>query len=552
MMSKFYLFIILNVIFICYLFPSQAQEYDQQIYQSRLKLSKKGFAVGSLNNVKSKQISNKVKKCQMNNLITTSAKLSQDIFDTNKKIRPKKTLVSMIPENSQQHSKKKFTVQEEKVWEKIKNGEKADLEHMNVSSEVITNNFLRTILSDEKFENQTPMKGIEITNAKFDELVNLEGFTLNKPLKITYSNFNKGLYLKNLSSKKDINFSNSNFPEGDIDAYFLKINGSLNLRRIVFNEKGKIRLSNSNIDGNLNLKCAQVKGELIIEGTKIGKDLLLWTTHDKSLEKERGYFKDIKFIYTEIDGVLQLRGSRFMGKIDLSCMTIKNELVIAMPDKLKPTWGPESFIRLRNTHVNAIQDLHDSWPPKIDIVNFVYDIPGGFYSSTKDSIGTRDTDKLIKWLQTQEGYKVYYYHQPYEQLAKVLKIQGRYRDAEKILISGKKSEMMCESTSIPRKILLFFSGIFIGFGYNVWQSCIFLCLFIILGIFALRKENLSLLEKIAFSLDITLPIINLNDEKHKNIMKELNTRLSFWFYFQKIFSFILLTFFFAGLSGLVK
>ncbi len=148
---------------------------------------------------------------------------------------------------------------------------------------------------------------------------------------------------------------------------------------------------------------------------------------------------------------MQLRDSDFDGHLDLTSVSIGDELHLTSPRAVAdrkpgnesfppPRWNEQARLTLRNAHVAALNDTEDAWglqPGRLDLVGFTDDRLGGL-DATKDSAkSARSTEWLKKWLAKQDGFDTSYNPQPFEQLAKVLRESGYPGRADAILFAAR-------------------------------------------------------------------------------------------------------------------
>ena len=116
--------------------------------------------------------------------------------------------------------------------------------------------------------------------------------------------------------------------------------------------------------------------------------------------------------------------------------------------------------------------------------------------------------------------------------------------------------MLSGSTTLGTKVWLFIKGVLIGFGYEVWLAGVWLIFLVLYGQkrFANtpRGGGLSFWQKTFYSLDMALPVIDLNPKLHGTYSEEMPIRCGHYFYCHKIISFVLFSFLAVGLSGFVK
>jgi hypothetical protein len=114
--------------------------------------------------------------------------------------------------------------------------------------------------------------------------------------------------------------------------------------------------------------------------------------------------------------------------------------------------------------VGAIQDLPNSWPDKLDLNGFTYRNLGGLSGPGLDAMINRKAEWFEDWLRKQCSYSP----APYQQLASVLREQGRPDVADEVLYAGKQRER-AQSSSLSW-IGLTLSWLFIGYGYHKFNS----------------------------------------------------------------------------------
>ncbi len=83
---------------------------------------------------------------------------------------------------------------------------------------------------------------------------------------------------------------------------------------------------------------------------------------------------------------------------------------------------------LRNTHVGALQDNANSWPPELDLEGFKYDRLGGLGGNGTADMRKRSPEQWRDWLDRDRTFST----QPYTQLASVLVASGHRDSAENV------------------------------------------------------------------------------------------------------------------------
>jgi hypothetical protein len=295
----------------------------------------------------------------------------------------------------------------------------------------------------------------------------------------------------------------------------------------------------------VSLERAHIAGVFNVRGSKMGGQLDCYASEIGSrFELSDGEFAgSISCSFAKI-GELDLAGATFQDDVDLTGAQIKSELRIGSVGKARTQWADTSTLYLRNTTVDAIQDLPDAWPARIELSGFAYRNLGGRNATP---IADRSVNWLVSWLGKQDPYAP----APYEQLATVLRSGGRPGAADEILYAGKERERA--QATFLRRAWLTTIDVLIGYGYHLEWAVAWAASFILAGIAVLRFSGQGPRNQmpfgIAYSFDMLLPIIKLR-EKHYEI--ELDSWPRYYFYLHKIMGYVLASFLIAGLTGIAK
>jgi hypothetical protein len=149
--------------------------------------------------------------------------------------------------------------------------------------------------------------------------------------------------------------------------------------------------------------------------------------------------------------------------VDLTATEIGGELRLGQQN-FPARWATGLALILRNSKTDAIQDLPNSWPDKLDLSGFTYRSLGGLFANEKDPM----IDRKLEWFEGWLGKQKPYTPAPYEQLATVLRNEGKPDVADDILYSGKEQERS-QSASM-RYIELTANRWVIGYGYYKFWS----------------------------------------------------------------------------------
>lgn len=304
-------------------------------------------------------------------------------------------------------------------------------------------------------------------------------------------------------------------------------------------EFGDIVLVGAHVGGQLSLSGSKVTGTLTMDDLQVGSTIFMG----------RGTEFDgpINLLFGKVGGNLELAGGLFKGTVDLTGTQIGGELRLGSSRNGPARWSPKRALILRDVKADAIQDLSDySWPDTLDLNGFTYRSLGGlFANSEKDPMISRSGEWFENWLGKQASYTP----APYQQLAAILREQGRSDDADEILYAGKERERA--QSSSWRYLWLSANKLFIGYGYHVWWTLRGVAVLLVAGMLFLRfsgegREH-GMPYGFIYSFDMLLPIIRLR-EKHYKI--DLYGWVRYYFYFHKVMGFVLASFLIAGLSGL--
>jgi hypothetical protein len=160
---------------------------------------------------------------------------------------------------------------------------------------------------------------------------------------------------------------------------------------------------------------------------------------------------------------IELAGGDFRKDVDLTGAQIEGELRLGSSQHPSPHWAANHVLVLRDATANAIQDLSDAWPIWLDLDGFTYKSLGGLHAMEKDPMSERPANWFEGWLKRQKHYTP----QPFEQLALVLQSQGEAEKAKDIRCDSWADD---DRPGYARKIAMFLSWAFIGYGYQPWRA----------------------------------------------------------------------------------
>jgi hypothetical protein len=416
-----------------------------------------------------------------------------------------------------------------------------------------------------------------LRTAVVDGMLSLIGTTVNGDLDMTGLHVGRGLLANSVSEKLF-----ASVPESlrrSFDELGIKADGKPNA--ILKARFARVALTGASIQGGLALAGATLTGDLLMDGVQIGGDLTMADGEYQAVTLERAHIAGVfnlrgsklggqldcyaSEIGSRFDlrggaefsrsilcsfaklGEVDLAGSKFQDNVDLTGCQINGELRIGAAGEARTQWAQRSTLYMRNATADAIQDLPDAWPVRIDLSGFAYHNLGGRNATQQAPMADRPVSWFVNWLGKQDPYAP----GPYEQLATVLRSEGRPGAADEILYAGKERERA--QAPFLRRAWLTTIDVLIGYGYHLEWAVVWVTAFVLAGIAVLRFSGQGPRNQmpfgIAYSFDMLLPIIRLR-EKHYQV--DLEGWPRYYFYFHKIMGYVLASFLIAGLAGLAK
>jgi uncharacterized protein YjbI with pentapeptide repeats len=318
----------------------------------------------------------------------------------------------------------------------------------------------------------------------------------------------------------------------DMDA--LNVGGDLTMSGS--SKFSEIDLLHAHIGGTLDLRTAKVSGALNCEAIQLGSYALLGGA-------EFGGPVTFKFGKAE---ELELAGATFRHDVDLTGMQILSDLDLGSPGNAAPNWVGSPELILTDASADAIQDTRDSWPARLDLNDFTYRSLSGHNGEAGDRMADRPTGWFKHWLASAA-----YSPQPYQQLAAVLRAEGKADTADDILYASDQNAARLDAW--PKRAWMTALDLTVGYGYHIDRALFWVAGFVLAGAIVLRVSGEGrrhgLPFGIAYSFDLLLPIIQLR-KLHYDI--DLANWSRYYFYVHKIAGYVLGSFLVLGLSGIVK
>lgn len=389
---------------------------------------------------------------------------------------------------------------------------------------------------------------VSLLGTKFKRTLSLNDSTVTGRINAEHMEIGGVLQLRN-AKVKDVNLNttridrevvfNGSTVSGSLDAGGMEVGDALFLENGNFQ---KINLLTARITGDVSFEGSTVSGRVSAGRMQIGGGLYL---------RNGGTFADISLIDTKVDRSMQIFGSTFGGKFNLTGATIDGELHLSSKlHQSRPKWKSDASLVLRNAKAEVLQAGKDGWIVsggdefvKTDLTGFTYNRLGGLDSPDGAGMGDESADWLIKWIQAQRDHGKFYDPQPYSQLVNVLKAAGASRKAKEIRYAKFKSKSNLDTPmNVNEHVVDTIARFSIGYGvYPFWILYWFFGLVALGGWLAQYSKDSSIRRAMGlwYSLENALPLVETND-RFKNV-KHCRPILVHFFHFQKAVGFVIAT-----------
>jgi len=382
---------------------------------------------------------------------------------------------------------------------------------------------------------------LEMDSSKFQGKINMDKIEVAQGLYMRYgAEFSDEIILRRAKIKGQLSMMGSKF-RSKLNMSALEVDGSLFMGNINIGERSdffdEIFLVGAKINGQLGMNGSKFKGMLNMENIRVSESLFMMDSIVENL---------INMIFSEIGANLFIAGSK-LENFDLTGSKIKGEFCLGSGKYPPAQWKRGAKLILCNTEVGALQDLPESWPDKIDLDGFIYKQLGGFAVGESDSFTTRTLAWMKTWLEKQKVFSP----QPYKQLSNILNETGHGVKANDILYACKEQER--SKSKCLYWLWMILQRFFIGYGYRIYYLLFWVAGLTFLGAVILNLSGQGSTNGmpygIAYSLDMLLPLIRLNDI-HYTI--QLFGFAKYYFYFQKIAGYFLVSLLIYGISEIVR
>jgi len=345
---------------------------------------------------------------------------------------------------------------------------------------------------------------INLIAGEVGEQIRLEGSRVLGTLDMDALRVHQGLFMREQAVFAEIVLRNAHV-DGDVDFSGSKVTGNLTMRGIsvganliMFSRHGRdpttgrdwrqpaefaaIDLGGgAHIIGQIDLDGAKVDGVMKMESLRVGGPIFLRDGAE--------FMGPINLLFAKI-GALELGNGRFHGEVNLTGTEIAGELGLGTAERHFTHWDESSALILRNVNTDALQDadVPACWPASLDLTGFKYRNLGGFdktaaadetAATVKTAVtpmGNRSADWFEHWLARQSKYSP----QPYEQLAAVLREQGRPDVADDVLYASRERARLQApfGTAYVWQTAL---KLVIGYGYRVWLTFFWFAALLVIG-----------------------------------------------------------------------
>ncbi len=415
------------------------------------------------------------------------------------------------------------------------------------SDRILTSGFLNQILFDESLRNAIPRTGVRIVGAYFPDAIDLSYGHIAKNLFLDKSRFESDVSLLGVQADGNVSFDGSRII-GELTLEGARISRNLWMRRsntvpAAFRPRfSVVDLSHAKIEGQVSIIDAIIDTRLDMDSASVAADVFMRGAQLNSAH--------VRLIFSELGANLVLAGAS-LGLVDLSGSTIKGELRLVEGREVAMWNRDGAHLALINTETGALVETPASWPESVHPEGFVYERIGGFRQTNDQPVSDRPVDSFV-WVARAETASF----QPYEQLALVLRKEGRSRAADEVLFRGRQTERRrAHGDNLWYWLWLSMLEAVVGYGFKMFRALYWAARLIALGCIVLMWDGALRERKVAgvgfwFSVDYMLPVVVLNSAHFDN--PNLGKFALSYFYVHRILGYVLVFFVIAGLSGIAK
>lgn len=477
-----------------------------------------------------------------------------------------------------------WTASERWVWCEVCAGRSADLRTKPESERVLSSEFLQTIVVRSPYKEAIGAHGVHLIGATFPNAVDLSDADLPRRLVFEHSQFKGKLKLHRTMSNGYLSMANSHLEDG-ADLSFSSLN-QVEIRDSVLK---RFDAASTVIRKQLVLQRAQVAEAANLFSARLEEGAYFHGSQFGALEMVRAnirgdaYLRGIKLGHAPAAASAPI--AQVPAVADMTGLVVGGTLWIDDNKTSKghctpATWVPEARLILRDAKVGSLTSsslTSGAWPKVVDLNGLAYERLSR--PLAKDRCDPQPADGLVavsepeKDLLAEPGdyYLVFlakseYSPQSYEQLASILARNGNPDAATDVRVAAKnlERERACADCGFLRisdclkATWLTASWALIGYGQALldrplwWVLALWLIGAIVFLAYRGRSStaNATGVGALAYSFEALIPLVSLRS-MHKEVDFADKVPL-FYFYFHRIFGYVLASFIVAGLAGLTK
>ena len=479
---------------------------------------------------------------------------------------------------------KNWTASERWVWCQVCAGRSADLRTKPESERVLSSEFLQTIVLRSPYKEAVTHQGVHLIGATFSTALELSDGDLPRRLIFEHSRFKGNVKLRRAVSSGYLALVHSHLEEG-ADLSFSSLN--------------QVEIQDTALK-RFDAASTVIRKQLVLQRVRVAEAANLFSARlEEGVFFHGSQFGALHMVRTNVRGDAYLRGvtigsapdandgsaASIPALADMTGLVVGGTLWIDDNRALKghctrATWGPDARLILRDAKVGSLTTsslTSAAWPKAIDLNGLAYERLSRPLAKDRcdpqPANGTSVAKELEKDLLAEPGdyYLVFlaksdYSPQSYEQLASILARNGNPDAATDVRVAAKDFERKrawseCGFSRISdclKATWLTASWALIGYGQALLDRPLWWILGLsVLGAQVFRKyrsssgtTNAAGVGALAYSFETLIPLVSLRS-MHKDVDFAENVPRCY-FYFHRIFGYVLASFIVAGLAGLTK
>jgi len=331
------------------------------------------------------------------------------------------------------------------------------------------------LMSDPHASTYVHPSGIGLGGARISGVLDLSFLKVETPITLVDCAIDDGI---NLSDAETQSIALRKDSTGAVEAMRLRVHGDFSMAAGSY---AVLDLYRAAIEGDLDLSGGHFTAEddnavSVIEAD-IGGDAIF---HD-------GFTSEgmVDLRLSRIGGSLSFNDARFIGN-GANGLNAERTRVAGTFYWTDITMNPHTVLDLEDAHVATLWDSIECWPAPGNLM-----INGLVYESFGES--PDDAQQRLKWLALQPPG---YYPQPYNQLAEVLRANGRDDAATDVMIAKRDQQLEFGHLTFSERVWQRLLKITLGYGYHPLQALWLMIGFVVLG---------SLLFRLGYRVGVITP-----------------------------------------------